>query len=249
VIDLLGRRIVVTGAGRGLGKAIAIAAADADAHVIVTSRTETGKKTAQAIVDQGGSAEWLRCDVTNAAQVEDVMERAGVIDGVVHNATSRLSNVPAALTDVDRDAWHEHSSVSLLGAYHCASSAFPRLTSRGGRFVVMTSPAGMEGSLTNPLYGTVKGALRGFTKSLAREWAPYGHTVTAVSPLAATEALVDAFENDPGLEPRLSTRVPLGRVGDPIEDVAPAVLFLLSDEARYITGQTLVVDGGRFLWL
>ena len=99
----------------------------------------------------------------------------------------------------------------------------------------------------NPLYGVVKGALRGFAKSLAREWAPLGHTVTAVSPLAATEALDQAFINDPTLRDRLTAKVPLGWFGDPLEDIAPPVLFLLSDAARYVTGQTLVVDGGRFM--
>jgi NAD(P)-dependent dehydrogenase (short-subunit alcohol dehydrogenase family) len=249
VTDLSGRTILITGAGRGFGRAIAMAAGRAGAHVVVAAPHENGADAARAIEAAGGSAHWVRCDVTNGADVEAAFEAAGTVHGVVHNATSRLSNVPAKLSEIDDAEYHVHASVSLLGAYHCARAALPRLPSTGGRFVLMTSPAGMEGSLGNPLYGVVKGGIRGFTKSLAREWAPLGHTVTCVSPLAATEALTVAFENDPTMEERLTKRVPLGWFGDPERDVAPPVLFLLSDDAHYITGQTLVVDGGRYMIL
>ena len=247
VVDLLGRTILVTGAGGGVGRGIALAGAKAGAHVIVAAHNVNGQETVDAITAAGGTAEFARCDVTDAADVAAAFARADVIHGVVHNATSRLSSVPARLLDVTDDEWREHASVSLLGAYLCATSALPRLPDSGGRFVVMTSPAGMEGSPMNPLYGVVKGGLRGFAKSLAREWAPMGHTVTAVSPLAQTEALTTAFANDPTLEERLTAKVPLGWFGDPERDIAPPVLFLLSDAARYVTGQTLVVDGGRFM--
>ena len=243
--DLSGKSIVITGGGAGIGRALCIAAARAGARVIVSSHHDNGAETAELA---GPDAEWIRCDVTNRDDVDAAFALAGTVHGVVHNATSRLSSVPAELADVTDDEWREHSDVSLLGAYHCATAALPRFPDGGGgRFVVMTSPAGMEGTPMNPLYGVVKGALRGFAKSLAREWAPLGHTVTAVSPLAATEALDQAFLNDPTLRGRLTAKVPLGWFGDPLEDIAPPVLFLLSDAARYITGQTLVIDGGRFM--
>jgi len=112
---------------------------------------------------------------------------------------------------------------------------------------VMTSPAGMEGSMGLPAYGMVKGALRGFAKSLAREWAPDGVTVNVVSPLAMSPAMEHAVQEDPALGERLAHRVPLGRVGDAEADIGPAVAFLVGPDARYVTGQTLVVDGGRFM--
>ena len=115
--------------------------------------------------------------------------------------------------------------------------------------ILMTSPAGMDGSLMLPAYGVVKAALRGFAKSLAREWAPIGVNVNLVSPLARTPALDKAYRENPGMEERIAGLVPLGRVGDPETDIGPAVAFLAGDGARYITGQTLVVDGGRFMTL
>jgi 3-oxoacyl-[acyl-carrier protein] reductase len=98
-----------------------------------------------------------------------------------------------------------------------------------------------------PAYGVVKAALRGFTKSLAREWGPDGVRVNAVSPLAQTPAMTNAIKKDPALAERLARRVPLGRIGDTEADVATVVVFLASDAARYVTGQTLVADGGRYL--
>lgn len=232
----------MTGAGAGIGAAIAEAAAAAGARVLVTAPHDNGAEVAARI-----GAEFVRCDVTDRQQVDAAFEAAGIVHGVVHNATSRLSNVPAKLAEVTDEEWQVHADVSLLGAWHAATAARPRLVEGGGRFVVMTSPAGMEGSPMNPLYGVVKGGLRGFAKSLAREWAPLGHTVNAVSPLAATGALTQAFANDPTLRARLTAKVPLGWFGDPLRDIAPPVLFLLGDDARYVTGQTLVVDGGRFM--
>jgi 3-oxoacyl-[acyl-carrier protein] reductase len=175
--------------------------------------------------------------------------RWGRLDAVVHNATSRLSSKVAEIETVDDAVWDDHAAVSLRGAYYCARAALPVLSQPGGRFILMTSPAGMEGSLALPLYGVVKAGLRGFAKSLAKEWGRRGITVNCVSPLAETDALRRAYEENPALEERLKRIVPLGRIGDPHDDVAPAVIFLLSDCARYITGQTLVVDGGRFMGL
>jgi 3-oxoacyl-[acyl-carrier protein] reductase len=107
----------------------------------------------------------------------------------------------------------------------------------------------MEGSATLPLYAMVKAAQRAFVKSLAQEWGRFGINVNALSPLAATPALVRAYAANPALEARLNARIPLGRVGDPEQDVGAAAVMMLSDASRYISGQTWVVDGGRFTGL
>jgi 3-oxoacyl-[acyl-carrier protein] reductase len=249
--SLEGRTVLVTGAGGGVGRGVALACARAGAHVVVASPRENGEETVALIAAAGGAAEWVRCDVTVAGEVQAAVtlavEGTGHLDAMVHNATSRRSGDPVRLEDADDALLDEHMAVTLRATFHCATAALPHLRATQGAFVTMTSPAGMEGSFMLPLYGTVKAALRGFTKSVAREWAPDGIRVNTVSPLAVTPALAHAYQEDPGLEARTTSRVPLGRIGDPETDIGPAVAFLLGDGSRYITGQTLVVDGGRFM--
>lgn len=249
-MTLRGTTALVTGSGGGVGRGIALALAAEGAHVVVATRSESGLAVTQTITRLGRDATWVHCDVTDAEAVAEAVAVAvattGRLDAVVHNATSNSSSQPHQLLDVDRALFDDHFSVSLGGAHHCAVSAFEHLRVRGGTFVVMTSPAGIEGSATLPLYATMKGALRGFAKSLAREWAPHGITVNVVSPLAYSPAMTAAIEAEPAMEERLSRRIPLGRIGDPEEDIGSAIAFLVGPAARYITGQTLGVDGGHY---
>lgn len=249
-MTLTGRTALVTGAGAGVGRGVVRALAAAGAHVLVATRSENGRAVADELRATGLHAGWIRCDVTDGQSVRGAVESAldttGRLDAVVHNATSRLSSQPHRIESVDDAMWSDHYAVSIRGARHCASAAFDALAQRGGSLLVMTSPAGIEGSATLPLYATMKGALRGFTKSLAREWAPYGVTVNAVSPLAYSPAMTAAIEADPAMEDRLARRIPLGRIGDPERDIGSAVAFLVGPHARYITGQTMGVDGGHF---
>jgi NAD(P)-dependent dehydrogenase (short-subunit alcohol dehydrogenase family) len=220
---LAGRSIIVTGAGDGVGRGVALACAAAGAHVIVGTRHENGHAVVGEIDARGGRAAWTQCDVTDeatiVAAVDLALERAGALHAIVHNATSNRSSEPHRLEDVDGALWDEHAAVSLRGAYHCARAGFEALRETQGTLILMTSPAGMEGTVGLPLYGTVKGALRGFAKSLAREWAPYGMPVNIISPLALSPAMARAIEQDPGVGERLARRVPMGRVGDPEHDV------------------------------
>jgi 3-oxoacyl-[acyl-carrier protein] reductase len=250
---LAGRVILVTGSGAGIGRAICLGAAGAGAAVVVTGPGDNAAETAALITDAGGQALFVRTDVTVATDVETAVAegvaRYGGLDAVVHNATSRLSSAAVTVDDIDLELFDDHMAVSLGGAYHCARAALPHLQARQGAFVTMTSPAGLEGSVALPAYGTVKGAMRGLVKSLAVEWGPLGVTAVCVSPLARTPALDAAYLENPSLEPRLRRVVPLGRIGDPQTDIAPVVVFLLGDGARYISGQTIVVDGGRYTGL
>ncbi|MGV0050448.1 SDR family NAD(P)-dependent oxidoreductase [Mycobacterium colombiense] len=248
-MTLDGHTVLVTGSGAGVGRGIAMALAADGAYVVVASRSDTG--VAKEISARGHAAIWVRCDVTAPDEVVDAVGAAVTatrrLDAVVHNATSNRSSQPHRLEEVDRALWEEHISVSVRGARHCAAAAFDALRERDGSFLVFTSPAGIEGSATLPLYATVKGALRGFAKSLAREWAPHGITVNVVSPLAYSPAMSAAIEADAAMEERLSRRIPIGRIGDPERDIGSAVSFLVGPSARYITGQTLGVDGGHFM--
>jgi 3-oxoacyl-[acyl-carrier protein] reductase len=246
-----GHTVLVTGAGAGVGRGIAIALAANGAHVVVASRSESGCDVVGGISARRHQATWARCDVTVPEQIAGAvciaLAATGRLDAVVHNATSNSSSRPHRLEEVSRSLWDDHYSVSVGGAQNCAAAAFDALRTHGGTFLVMTSPAGIEGSATLPLYATMKGALRGFAKSLAREWAPHGITVNVVSPLAYSPAMTAAIEAEPAMEQRLSRRVPLGRIGDPERDIGSAVAFLVGPAARYITGQTVGIDGGHFM--
>lgn len=243
---LTGKRVLITGAGAGVGAGIAAACAAAGAEAIVTSRHDNGRRVAEQIIAAGGRARWMRCDVTRRADLAAAVAEAGPLDGFVHNAVSTLSSIPGRLEHLDDDTWEHHAAVSLHGTFACAQESQQALQATGGVFIVMTSPSGMEGSAGLPAYSVMKGAQRGFVKALAREWAPKVRVV-AVSPLARTPAMDNLFAVDATARQRVTERIPLQRVGDPAEDIGRPVAFLCSDAASYITGQTIVVDGGRFL--
>jgi 3-oxoacyl-[acyl-carrier protein] reductase len=245
-----GRVVVITGANRGVGRGLALAFGAAGAHVVATARNvEGGHAIVGEIRDRGGEATFFRCDVTVRADVDAAIAAAvshyGGVDVMVHNAVSVHSSEPHELTTSPVELWDEHTSVSVRGVYRCAVATHPHLRDRRGSFLVLTSPAGINGSAKLPFYAGVKGAQRGFVKSLAREWGPDGIRVNGLAPLAATPALERAFAADPTMEARLSAIVPLRRYGDPEHDIGPAAVFLCSDDARYVSGQTLVVSGGR----
>lgn len=180
-----------------------------------------------------------------AEAVTDAIGSCGRLDALVHNATSGRSSQPHRLESVDAELLEDHVAVSLRGAYHCARAAHQALKER--RVPGMTSPAGIEGSGTLPLYATMKGALRGFMKSLAREWGPDGITVNAISPLGFSPAMERAIEADPAMEQRLASRAPMARIGDPEADIGSAVAFLVGSDSRYLTRQTIGIDGGHFM--
>jgi 3-oxoacyl-[acyl-carrier protein] reductase len=252
-VDLTGKVLLVTGGGAGIGRAICLYCAQAGASIVVAGPGENAEQTAALVRNAGGTAISVQADVTSADQMRAAVAVAtgqfGGLDAMVHNATSRLSSHVGTIDAMTDEVWNDHVSVSITGAYNCARAALPALRERGGRLVLMTSPAAMEGSTLLPAYSAVKGAIRGFTKSLAIEWGPLGVTVAAVSPLAMSPAMENAYREDPHLEPRLRQLVPLGRVGEPTLDIAPVIAFLASSGSRYVTGQTIIVDGGRFTTL
>nr|WP_272923757.1 SDR family oxidoreductase [Streptomyces sp. SID3343] len=245
---------MVTGAAAGLGRGIALALAAAGSTVMVTSRALAGGLEVVAeIAARGDAAACTECDVTSEESVRTAVEttvaRFGRLDAVVHNATSRRSSDPVDLEQASPELWREHADVSLTGSFTVARAAYPHLRESKGALLLLTSPAGMRGSANLSFYAGVKGAQRGFVKALAREWGPVGIRVNGLAPLAVTPALAAAFEADPTMESRITDKVPIGRVGDPETDLGLPAVFLCGDASRYITGQTVIANGGRDTFL
>lgn len=249
-----GRVVLVTGAAAGVGRGVAAAFGAAGAVVGLGVRDPAkADGTAAAVEAAGGTPVVLRCDVTDgsesAAAIAELVEAHGRLDALVHNAVSNRSSEPTDFESASLDLWEEHSSVTVRASYRLAVQAHPHLKATGGALLLMTSPAGIEGSAPLPFYSAVKAAQRGFVRALAREWGPDGIRVNSVAPLAVSPALENLKAIDPDRVRRIESLVPLGRIGDPTADIGPPSVFLCSPEARYVTGQTLVVSGGRFTGL
>ncbi len=248
-----GKVAIVTGAGQGVGMGIAVAMADHGAAVVIAARrVETGDPVAARIRDAGGRAVCVRCDVASRADVDRAVAAAvtefGGLDCMVHNALAP-TGPPSELQDVGADVIDGMMSTAVKATFSCAQAALPQLRERRGNYIVISSAAGVEGSPYVPVYSLVKAAQRGFAKALAREWGPLGVRVNSIGPVAMTPAMETMYERNPILEERLVGRTPLGHVGDPVRDIGPVAVFLASDLARFVTGQTIMVDGGGFLGL
>lgn len=250
---LEGRVAIVTGAGQGVGRGIALALASAGCAVVVAARrAETGEPVAAEVRDRGVPGLCVETDVTSRSNIEATVERTvadlGRLDVMVHNALRAPS--PHRVESVGLEEWDELSQTAVWASIWCARAAYPHLAGSGfGRLILLTSPAGVEGSAGLPLYAPVKAAQRALAKSLAREWGPDGITVNGIAPVAVTPALEKAFAENPELRPRIEARTPLRRLGDPEADIGGVAVFLASDASSYVTGQTIVCDGGSFTGL
>ncbi len=246
---LSGKVVMLTGASQGVGKGLALAAASAGATVVITARNiEAAEGVAAEIRAGAGKALALRCDVTDRAEVEAAVAATvaefGRLDALVHNATSRFSGKGAQLHNVTDEDWNDQVAVGLRATFHCAQATFPALREAAGSFIVLVSNAGIEGSLPLPVYSAIKGAQRGLVKSLAREWGPDGIRVNAIAPVAMTPAMDKFFHAQPEMRDYIKSGAALRRIGDPQADVGPVLNFLIGPDSAFITGQTLLVNGG-----
>ena len=242
--------VIITGASGGVGRGIALACGEAGWSVwIAARRPAEGEKVAAEVTALGGIGHFVACDVTDeplvAAAVAAVIARDGRLDGAVHNATSDQSALKhTVLSEYTAEDMRHQIAVSVRGSYLLARSAYPYLKQSNGALLLLTSEAGFEGKATLPVYAAVKAAQRGFARALAREWGPEGVRVNCIAPLATTPALVQAFAADESMKARVMGRNPLGRLGDPMEDIGRAARFLLSRDSAYVNGHTLMADGG-----
>ena len=243
---LTGRVALVTGASRGIGRAIAERLAAAGAVVIAAARGDNANATAEAIRAAGGRAEAVSLEVTDAESIKAVVAgtvaRHGRVDILVNNAGITRDTL---LLRMKREDWDAVIQTNLTAAFACAQAVLkPMLKQQAGRIINITSVVGQSGQAGQANYAASKAGLIGFTKALAQEVASRNITVNAVAPGLIDTDMTRALPAE--AQEALLARVPLKRAGTP-EDIGNAVCFLASDEASYITGHVLAVNGGMYM--
>jgi 3-oxoacyl-[acyl-carrier protein] reductase len=246
MLDLSGKVAIVTGASRGIGRAIAAMLAGRGAHVVAAARESNAAETVDAIHAAGGRADLASVDVTDTPSVESLVAgalgRHGRVDILVNNAGIARDQL---LLRMKRDDWDQVLATNLTAAFTCAQAVIkPMIKQRSGRIISISSVVGQMGNAGQANYAASKAGLIGLTKSMARELASRNITVNAVTPgfvaTDMTKAIAEKTQGD------WISHIPLGRMGTP-DDIASAVCFLASDEASYITGQVIAVNGGMYM--
>jgi 3-oxoacyl-[acyl-carrier protein] reductase len=240
-----GRVALVTGAGAGIGAAVARRLASEGAAVAVVDRDAAAAEGVAAEIEAaGGRAIGVGADVARRDQVHAAVEAAAGLGDNLHIIVNNAGITrPAMFPKLDEEKFRAVLDVHLMGTYHVSQEALRHLPDDGrGRIINSTSAAGLVGTIGQANYGAAKAAIVGFTKSLARELARRSITVNVVAPLAAT-AMTETVRTDPRFAAATLERVPLGRWAEP-DEIAGSFAFLASDDAAYITGQVLCVDGG-----
>jgi|MGYP000231959415 3-oxoacyl-[acyl-carrier protein] reductase len=240
MLNLEGKVALVTGASRGIGKAIAIALEKAGAHVVCISRTA---KDVQAVADSLSNASSAACDVSSSESftelVKSIVEDKGRMDILVNNAGITRDSL---ILRMKEDDWDLVMDINLKGAFNGIKAVMrSMMKQKSGRIINISSVVGLTGNAGQANYAASKAGLIGLTKSTAKELSSRGITVNCIAPGYIATDMTDELSD--AVKENLNKQIPLGRIGSP-DDIAHMALYLASDEAGYITGQTIAVDGG-----
>lgn len=244
--NFAGKVAIVTGGGRGIGRAVALGLAESGAQVVVTARTQTEiEQVAKEIEAKGGKAMAIVTDLTVTAQIEELVQETikvfGRIDILVNNAARSFLR---SLMDLREDGWDKVFNTNVKAVWLLSRLvAKHMMEQKGGRIINITTVGAEKAELGMAAYGSSKAALKMLTRCMAREWAPFGILVNAVGPTLTRTEFSRPLWSNPELAKHVAAAIPLGRIAEP-EDIVGAVLFLASDAASFITGQTIYVDGG-----
>lgn len=242
-LRLDGKRALVTGAGRGLGIACAAALSQAGAHVTLIARTGVEVAAVAAAVEQdGGSADWIAGDITDAAGLDELLSGVGVPDILVNNAGT---NRPARFLDVTAEDFDAVFDLNLRASFFVSQTVARAMAGAGrsGSIINMSSQMGHVGGPARTVYCASKHAIEGLTKAMAIDLGPLGIRVNSIGPTFIETELTRPFLQEPSFQAFALDKIKLGRFGV-VEDIMGAVVFLASDASSMMTGTSIVVDGG-----
>jgi NAD(P)-dependent dehydrogenase (short-subunit alcohol dehydrogenase family) len=242
-----GKSIIVIGGAQGIGRGCVLAAAAEDARVVVGDLNEVGARDVAAeATARGPRAVGMRADVVEREEVDALVDTAlaefGRIDGLVNLAY--WHDGPAPIAELSAESLARELHVDVVGCLVAMQAVYPYLRERGGSIVNFSSSAGVEGLAERSAYSAAKAGVRLLSRTAALEWGREGIRVNTVCPFAMSESLTAAVAAGTVDQAHLDGVSPLGRPGDPERDIGAGVAVLVSDDARYVTGQTIALDGG-----
>lgn len=236
---------IITGSASGIGRGMALAMAKEGANVVIVDiNEELGKKTL-AEVNQYAEGMLFIKDISKKENVEeivkDVVKKYGKLDVLVNNAHASRQ---ALFMETTQEMFDLSFNTGFYPTFYFMYAAYPELKKSKGKVINFASGAGMDGQLTQTSYAAAKEAIRAISRVAANEWGPEGINVNLISPIALTHGVEKWRESSPELYEAMINRIPLRRLGDPEQDIGQVAVFLASDASDYITGQTIMVDGG-----